>query len=49
MSSKIRQALINLGIKHGKVRVKVEGGHGMVWLNGEFFGIFDESRMTFVD
>lgn len=49
MSGKIRQALRDLGIYRGRVRVKNTGGRDWVWLDGAFFGIFDELRGTFVD
>ena len=45
----IEQALKALGVK-GKIKVFIlSTGRAMVYVNGEYFGIWDNERKTFVD
>lgn len=42
-------ALKALGIKSKHVHVENRFNRGWVYLNGEYFGVFDYARNTFVD
>lgn len=44
----IRVALKTLGI-HGHIRIKGGGDQVQVYVDGEYFGIYDFERKTFVD
>jgi hypothetical protein len=48
-SNTIRNALRALGISRGHVLVEQHYGRGIVYVNGEQFGIWDFSRACFVD
>ncbi len=49
IEEQIKTALTNLGVK-GTTRIYPAGYHRyLVVLNGEYFGIFDADRDTFVD
>ena len=46
--NELKSALINLGVKNG-ASVRLNGDKAIVTVNGEYFGLWDITKETFVD